>query len=88
MTTTEDPMVAYIGRLRANFEKERESIRTRTLAMGYVFGRAAERVAAGGDVPDDHAMAFADFYEQHTDGSWADLTRKYAEFQSGKDTPK
>jgi hypothetical protein len=87
-TTAEDPITAYIRRLRENFDQEREAIRTRTIALGYVFGRAAERVATGGEPPDDHAMAFADFYAQHADGTWADLTKQYTAFLTRKDTPK
>ena len=89
MTTTEDPMVAYVRQLHERFDREREEVRTRALALGYTFGRAAERVAAGDyEANGDHASAFADFYQEHTDGSWADLTQQYDEFQSGKDTPK
>lgn len=86
---TEDPMVVYVREVHERHDRDRESVRARALALGYVFGRTAERIE-GGDYQanSDHASAFADFYEQHTDGNWADLPTKYAEFQSGKDTPK
>lgn len=88
MTTTEDPMVAYIRELHEKFEREREALRTRCIAMGYAFGRISERNARGEYESAEDAGPFADFYEQHTDGNWADLTDQYAAFQSGKDTPK
>ncbi|WP_086848358.1 hypothetical protein [Amycolatopsis kentuckyensis] len=89
MTIADDPVVAHIRQLHERFDREREEIRTRSVALGYSFGRIAERVARGDyDALDDDAGPFADFYEQHTDGSWADLSKKYDEFQSRKDTPK
>jgi hypothetical protein len=89
MTTTEDPVAAYIRQLHEKFDREREAIRTRTLALGYVFGCTAARIDGGDDQANsDHATEFADFYEQHTDGNWADISKLYAKFQSGKDTPK
>jgi phytoene/squalene synthetase len=86
-TTAEDPITAYIRNLHQQFEQERDAIRTRTIALGYAFGRAAERVADGGDPPDEDATAFADFYQAHSDGSWADLTTQYTAFLTRKDTP-
>ena len=89
MTVADDPVVAYVRQLHERFEQEREAVRTRTIALGYAFGRIAERVAAGDyQAANEDAPAFADFYEQHTDGSWTDLSKIYAEFQSRKDTPK
>jgi hypothetical protein len=86
---TEDPMVVYVREVHERHDRDRESVRARALALGYVFGRTAERID-GGDyrANSDHASAFADFYEKHTDGNWADLTDQYAAFQSRKDTPK
>ncbi|MEV4052993.1 hypothetical protein AB0J55_17555 [Amycolatopsis sp. NPDC049688] len=90
MTLANDPVVAHIRQLHERFEQEREAIRTRSIALGYAFGRVDERVASGGDPPDDdrHASAFADTYENYSDGSWADLATQYAAFLTGKDTPK
>lgn len=80
---------AYVRMLRAEFEAEREVIRTRNLALGYAFGRADQRLADGCEPPEDgHGSAFADFYEQHNNGSWTDLGPQYAAFQAGKDGSK
>lgn len=82
-----DAVDAYIRKLRAQFEEQRESVRTRSTAIGYAFGRADQRLADGCEPPEDgHARAFADFYEQHTNGSWTDLGPQYAAFQSRKDS--
>lgn len=90
MTIAADPVVAYIRQLHERFDREREEIRTRSVALGYAFGRVDERLAGGGDPPDDdhHATAFADAFEQNTDGNWVDLAKQYTAFRTEKDTPK
>lgn len=89
MTATKDPMAAYIAELHEKFDRERETIRTRSIALGYAFASIVDRLAAGDhQAANEDASAFADFYEQHTDGNWADLPKQYAAFQSRKDTPK
>lgn len=90
MTTTDDPIAVYIRQLHERFDREREEIRTRSVALGYAFGRVDEAVDRGGDRPDDdqHATHFADAFEKNTDGNWVDLAQQYTAFQSGKDTPK
>lgn len=89
MTATKDPMAAYIGQLHERFDRERESIRTRSIALGYAFGRVDQRLLDGCEPPEDgHATAFADAFEQNTDGKWVDLADQYAAFLTRKDTPK
>jgi hypothetical protein len=74
----------YIRTLRVQLEEHTNKVRTRTLAMGYAFGRADQRFTDGCEPPEDgHGSAFADFYEQHTNGSWTDLGPQYAAFQDG-----
>jgi len=89
MTTTEDPMVAYVREVHERHDRDREAVRARALALGYVFGRTAERID-GGDYQanSDHASAFADFYEKRTDGNWADISNLYAAFLTERTTPK
>lgn len=80
-----DSLAEYIAKLHADFEVERKQIRTRHLALGYAFGRADQRLTDGCEPPEDgHGGSFADFYEQHTDGSWTDLGPQYAAFQARK----
>lgn len=89
MTTTKDPMAAYIAELHEKFDRERETIRTRSIALGYAFASIVARLAAGDhQAANEDASAFADFYQQYTDGNWADLPKAYNEFQSRKDIPK
>ncbi|RSD21969.1 hypothetical protein [Amycolatopsis eburnea] len=90
MTTARprDALDDYIAQLREGFDREREAIRTHSIALGYAMGRISEDVARGDYSSFDDARPFADFYEQHTNGRWDDLTRLYTEFQSRKDAPK
>ena len=84
---TDEPLAAYIRRLHERFEREREEIRTRSIALGYAFGRADQRLLDGREPPEDnHGTAFADFYEQHNSGTWTDLGPQYAAFQTRKDS--
>lgn len=84
---SDDETAAFIAKLRADFDAEREMIRTRMLAHGYAFGRADQRLADGCEPSEDgHGSSFADFYERHANGSWTDLGPQYAAFQSRKDS--
>lgn len=84
--TASDPVVGYIRKIHEVADARTELVRTRSVAMGYAFGRADEHFANGGEPPKDgHARAFADFYQENTDGDWADLERQYAAFQTRKD---
>jgi hypothetical protein len=82
---TADDIDAYIRRIREQLEANTAAVRTRTIAMGYAFGRNDQRVADGCEPDEDGAATrFADFYEKHTDGRWCDLIDLYTKFRAQK----